>query len=310
MTPREDFYQRTIASSVALVGIGLHGGRHSALRIRPAGSNFGIQFSVRGRRIPADWRHVVDTALCTTLGNGSTARVSTVEHLLAGLYASGVDNALIEVSEREIPIMDGSAAPFMKAIANAGIVTLAAPRRILVVHRPVGVWRGEAYAFAAPALETKFTLEIEFGSAAIGSQIFSFSPDSPDFGSLVAPARTFGFAEDLHRLHQRGLALGGSLRNAILIDRGEVANEEGLRFSDEFVRHKLLDFVGDVALAGHRVRGHFFGSRSGHDLNNALLHALLNDPKAWSLQSLVHGPAEQIEATEEIPESPLRRARG
>ena len=277
-------FQRTVADSVALVGVGLHNGRPCAVHIHPAPADSGIRFRHGDRLIPADWRHVIDTRLCTTLGGTGGSSVSTVEHLLAALYASGIDNAVIDITGGEVPILDGSGAPFIRALSAAGTTALPAFRRTLAVRRKVVVSDGESYAYAAPASSARFTLEIDFNHPAIGRQRATAIPHGERFETDTAPARTFGFANDLERVHREGLALGGSLRNAVLLGDEEVVNPEGLRSADEFVQHKLLDFIGDMSLAGYRLKGHFYAYKSGHRLNNLLLEALMRDRDAWTIE--------------------------
>jgi UDP-3-O-[3-hydroxymyristoyl] N-acetylglucosamine deacetylase len=280
--------QRTLGESVAFVGVGLHSGQRSALRVSPAPASHGIRLihkhaGADASSLPATLSHVVDTRLSTTLGRPDAARFVTVEHLLAALHGCGVDNALVEVSGSEIPIMDGSARPFVQSFAAAKLVAQPAARWVLVVTRPLGVREGERFVAVTPAAARRFTVEIDFANAAIGRQRFSACLDGRGFSDVVAPARTFGFEEDLERLYGQGLARGGSPRNAIVIGGDRVINPEGLRFKDEFVRHKLLDLIGDVALAGVPVMGHFYGYRPGHDLNTRLLRRLVSKPDAWTL---------------------------
>lgn len=280
--------QRTLGESVAFVGVGLHSGRPSALRVSPAPAGHGIQLVRQNARsnavsLRATWRHVINTRLSTTLGRADAARFITVEHLLAALHGCGIDNALVEVSGSEIPIMDGSARPFVEGFTAAKLVVQPASRWVLVVKRPLGIRDGERFVVVTPASVRRFTVEIDFSSAAIRRQRFSFCLDCPGFGNVVAPARTFGFEEDLKRLHGEGLARGGSQRNAIVIGGDRVTNPEGLRFKDEFVRHKLLDLIGDVALSGVPVLGHFYGYRPGHDLNTAFLRSMMAQSDAWAL---------------------------
>lgn len=291
MSILESTHQHTVGATVLLVGIGLHTGRHTAVRIRPAPADHGIRFYSDAREMSASegvrarWDNVVDTTLCTTLGDGDGRRFSTVEHLLAAMHGCGIDNARVEVTGGEVPIMDGSAAAFIGAINSVGAVTQAAARRVLVVRRPVAVSDGSSVALVSPAPSTRFTVEIDFDDEVIGHQSFSFDLEHDDLETAVGRARTFGFVEDLERLHAAGLALAGSPRNAVVIASGKVVNRTGLRFADEFARHKVLDLVGDTVLAGVRVRGHFYGFRTGHRLNCALLRSLMLDTSAWSIHS-------------------------
>ena len=284
--------QRTLKSRIPCVGTGLHSGRRVCLTLLPAPANHGIVFrrTDLGRDIPALYDHVVDTKLCTVIGQGA-ARVSTVEHLMAALASAGVDNVLIEVDGPEVPIMDGSAAPFCFLLECAGVVSLNTPRKVIEILRPVRVTDGAAFAefrpfaptvarSAIPTLDLEVT--IDFQEAAIGRQSRSLRLTSENFREAVAPARTFAMARDIDALREAGLAKGGSLDNAIVVDGAKVLNPGGLRMKDEFVAHKLLDAVGDLALAGASLHGRFIANRPGHTLNNKLLRALFADAKAWA----------------------------
>lgn len=282
--------QRTLKSAIDCVGIGVHSGKRVALTLRPAPAGHGIVFRRTDlrRQIAARFDNVVDSRLCTVLGEGSL-RVGTVEHLLAALAGAGIDNALIELDGPEVPILDGSAAPFLFLLDCAGSVALDAPRRVIEIRRTVRVTDGQAWAelrplapatrSADPVLE--MDLSIDFAASAIGRQscFMSLTPDN--FRHQLASARTFALAQDVERLKAAGLALGGSLDNAIVVDDGDVLNPGGLRMTNEFASHKLLDAVGDLALAGGALHGRFVAHRSGHALNNRLLRALFADASAW-----------------------------
>lgn len=297
-TPR--LTQRTLGSSIDCTGIGLHSGRRIRLGLAPAPAGSGIVFrrTDTGIGIPARHDHVRDTTLCTVIGLGDdpASRVGTVEHLMAALAAAGIDNAIISVDGPEVPAMDGSAAPFSFLIACAGHRDQDAPLSLIEVLRPVRVKDGDATAALLPAQPRgsstlTLSMEIRFAAAAIGHQELTIGLTDTLFATEIAPARTFGFAEDLQRLRAAGLARGGSLANAIAVSGKRVLNPEGLRFADEFVRHKLLDAIGDLALAGMPIRGRFVGSRSGHRTNNALLRALLADASAYRIVSAASRPA-------------------
>jgi UDP-3-O-[3-hydroxymyristoyl] N-acetylglucosamine deacetylase len=276
--------QNTLKAPIGCVGIGVHTGARVQLRLVPAPAGHGIVF----RRtdlcldIPARFDCVVDTRLCTVLAHETNpaARVGTVEHLMAALSGCGIDNVLVEVDGPELPILDGSAAPYAFLVDCAGIAEQDAPRRTLEVRRTVRVADGAAWAELRPLSTRGFELamSIDFSAAAIGSQALSvrLTPDS--FRREIASARTFAIAADIERLRESGLARGGSLDNAVVVDGAKVLNPAGLRRPDEFVRHKLLDAVGDLALAGAAIQGRFVGSRSGHTLNNKLLRALFAEP--------------------------------
>jgi UDP-3-O-[3-hydroxymyristoyl] N-acetylglucosamine deacetylase len=279
--------QRTLKSNVRYIGIGLHTGHRVSMRVRPARLNTGIQFlrkdaPVAERVIPARWDNVTDTRQCTVISNEYGVSVRSVEHLLAALYGCGIDNALVEVDGPEVPAMDGSSAPFVALIDRAGAVTQSAPRRAIQLHKPITVCEGDKFALLMPDITPRLTVEIEFANRAVGFQRYSAELNDGTFKRELAGARTFGFAEQVGQLREMGLALGGSLQNAIVIEDERVINREGLRFQDEFVRHKILDCIGDLALAGAPIIGHFFAHKPGHRLNNALVHQLHADVDAWS----------------------------
>jgi UDP-3-O-[3-hydroxymyristoyl] N-acetylglucosamine deacetylase len=278
--------QQTLKASIGCVGVGLHGGRRVSLTFHPAPADHGIVFrrSDLGLDIPARFDRVVDTRLATVLGYDG-GRIGTVEHVMAALSGCGVDNAVVELDGPEPPILDGSAMPFVFLLDCAGIVGQDAPRSAIEVTRIVRVSDGEAYAEFRPPSPGKpgldMTLSIEFAAAAIGRQALSLRLTPANFRQGLARARTFTLAEDIERLREAGLAQGGSLENAVVVDRDRVLNPAGLRMPDEFARHKLLDAVGDLALAGAPLVGRFIAHRSGHGLNNRLLHALFADAAAW-----------------------------
>jgi UDP-3-O-[3-hydroxymyristoyl] N-acetylglucosamine deacetylase len=289
-TPMPFGRRRTLAQPIGCRGVGLHSGADIALTLHPDAAGAGISFFRRDLDvvIPARHDHVVDTRLCTALGlpGHSDARVGTVEHVMAALAAVGIDDARIEVDGPEIPILDGSAEPFLFLIACAGTREQAGLRRSIEVLKPVRVTAEDgAYAELLPSGETAFDaeLEIAFPGTAIGTQRLALRVTDESFRAELARARTFTLAEDVRRLRAAGLAQGGSLANAVVVDGPLVLNPGGLRQPSEFVRHKLLDVVGDLALAGHPIAGRFRGARSGHALNSKLLHALLADPHAWRL---------------------------
>ncbi|HZH28125.1 MAG TPA: UDP-3-O-acyl-N-acetylglucosamine deacetylase [Azospirillaceae bacterium] len=283
--------QQTLKSAIPCTGVGLHSGAKVSMTLRPAAADTGIVFRrtdvpAEAAEIPALWNRVVDTKLCTVLGNEHGVTVGTVEHLMAALRGCGIDNCVIELDGPEIPIMDGSAGPFVFLIESAGIVELAAPRRAIRVLKPVSVEDGEKSAAYHPAPVAGFNFEIDFASAAVSRQRGSFRLVSGSFKRELAQARTFGFLHEVEALRKMGLARGGSMENAIVISGDRVLNEGGLRFRDEFVRHKILDSVGDLYLAGHPIIGQFTGIRSGHALNNRLLHALFADSAAYRIETL------------------------
>lgn len=278
--------QCTISEVIHYVGIGLHSGRSVSMQLHPAAPNTGICFvrkdvPARGAVIRASWNNVVDTRLCTVLGNEHGVTVSTVEHLLAAIRSCGIDNLMIELSGGEVPILDGSCAPIVEILKSSGIVSQRLPRYGIVIESPVEITQGEHHAILLPSDTPRITVEIDFASLAIGTQKMTLDLVDNQFMSEIAPARTFGFAEEVEQLRAQGLALGGSMRNAVLVDEDKVVNEEGLRFADEFVRHKILDCVGDMALAEAPVFGHLHTSKPGHRLNNALLREMYKQRHAW-----------------------------
>jgi UDP-3-O-[3-hydroxymyristoyl] N-acetylglucosamine deacetylase len=281
--------RRTLKTRIPFAGIGLHSGRPIRAALGPAPSGSGIVFHRTDLNItiPALYDHVIDTRLCTMLGLDG-ARIGTVEHIMAALAAAGVDDALIELDGPEVPILDGSAEPFQFLIDCAGLAGNPGIARAIRVLRPVRVTESDqphaAWAELLPGDPTGLEAElaIDFAAAAIGRQSCRMRISTEGFRAELARARTFAMAEDVTRLRAARLALGGGLHNAVVVDGAQVLNPGGLRFADEFVRHKLLDVVGDLALAGGRILGRFRGHRTGHALNNRLLHALLADRANWA----------------------------
>lgn len=279
--------QRTLASAICCVGVGLHSGRRVAVTLCPAPADTGILFHRvdLGISVPARFDRVRDTRLCTVLVSQDQpeARIGTVEHLMAALSACGVDNAIVELDGPEVPVLDGSAAPWLFLLDCAGVVSLAAPARVVQVLRTVRVQDGGAFAElrpgATPGLD--LALSIAFDAPAIGRQALSLTMGGDAFRAELASARTFIQAHEIAGLRAAGLARGGSLDNAVVVDGAQVLNPAGLRCPDEFVRHKMLDAVGDLALAGAALQGRFVGHRSGHALNNQVLRALFADAANW-----------------------------
>ena len=277
--------QTTLATPIACEGIGLHGGASARMVLHPAEAGHGIVFvrtDLGGATVPARYDAVVDTRLCTMLGRGK-ARIGTVEHVLAALAGAGIDNARIELNGPEVPILDGSAEPFLFLIDCAGVRRLAAPRRAVRVLRKVRVARGEAFAELLPVASVGLTLEfeIDFPAAAIGRQSLALELTPASFRAELARARTFTLAEEVAQLRAAGLARGGDLSNALVVQEGAVLNPGGLRMEREFVRHKLLDAVGDLSLAGGPLQAVYRSSRGGHALNNELLRALFAERGNW-----------------------------
>ncbi|HEU4382830.1 MAG TPA: UDP-3-O-acyl-N-acetylglucosamine deacetylase [Anaeromyxobacteraceae bacterium] len=270
--------QRTVARRVSATGVGLHSGQAATLTLAPAAADAGITF-VRmdlSAEIPARAEHVVDTTLSTNLGLG-TARVHTVEHVLAALSGLGIDNCRVEVDGPEIPILDGSAAPFVALIHEAGVAVQRVGKRVIVVERPVEIRDGDKLARLEPADALSIDFTVDFGHPLITNQSFRLVLSGRAFEREVARARTFCLLRDVERMQSMGLARGGSLDNAVVVDDFSILNPEGLRFPDEFARHKVLDAVGDLSLAGLPVIGAFRAVKSGHAMNQALVRRLLAD---------------------------------
>ncbi|TAK15212.1 MAG: UDP-3-O-acyl-N-acetylglucosamine deacetylase [Acidobacteria bacterium] len=276
-------HQRTIRRSIHCTGIGLHSGLKVSLALKPAAADTGIRF-VRtdlGIEIPATLKHLgTKHALQTTLVNGA-ASVDTVEHLLSALRGLGIDNVVVELNQPEVPIMDGSAAPWVYLIQEAGVKELAAARKVLRVTRAVTVEKGDKSISIFPADNFKVSYAIQFDHPMLRSQKKTLDITETSFINEIAPARTFGFLKEVEMLRQRGLALGGSLDNAVVLGETGVLNP--LRFDDEFVRHKMLDVVGDLALVGHQILGHVTVQRGGHALHTELAAELLKNTESWTL---------------------------
>jgi len=276
--------QRTVAGQVEIEGVGLHSGARAAIRILPAAAASGIVFIRRdrgGAEIPARYRYLQDSSFATTLATG-TASVATVEHLLAALHGLGIDNARIEMDGPEVPILDGSAAPFVRGIQAVGLQRLGAPRRYLNLLRPVSVKDGDKELLALPSNELEATYAIDFPHPAIGRQTVSACIHEESFIHSIAAARTFCMLKDVEAMQRAGLALGGSLSNAVVVGENGILNDS-LRFPDEFVRHKVLDLVGDLALLGAPLRAHVIGFKGGHRLHASLIGRILADASSWTL---------------------------
>ncbi len=292
--------QRTIRQAVSFVGLGLHSGKKTRMTLRPCDDASGIFFrrkdvAFEHSLIAARWHRVTSTTLSTGLSNSHDVSISTVEHLLAALRLCSIDNLEIEVDGPEIPIMDGSAKPFVETLQSIGTREIDAPRKVLLVHKPIEVRNGERYALFMPDNQPRVTVSIDFSEPAIGAQTLSVNTDDPELRHTIAPARTFGFMHEVEQLRERGLALGGSLNNAILVNGENIVNPDGLRFSDEFVRHKVLDAIGDLSLIGTPVMGHYHAFKSGHLMNKLLIYKLLTDKSAWSLLDM-----DQLQQLQEI----------
>jgi UDP-3-O-[3-hydroxymyristoyl] N-acetylglucosamine deacetylase len=287
--------QRTLKNVIRATGVGLHSGEKVYLTLRPAAVDTGIVF----RRvdldpvveIPADAQLVGETTLCTGLVR-SGAKVQTVEHLMSALAGLGIDNLHVDLSAPEVPIMDGSSGPFVFLLQSAGIVEQAAPKRFIRITRPVEVRDGDKLARFSPydGFRLDFTVEFDHPAIPASQSRAQVEFSTANYIQEVSRARTFGFMRDLEYMRERNLGLGGSMDNAIVLDEFRVLNDDGLRYADEFVRHKILDAVGDLYLAGRPIIGAFEGYKSGHALNNTLVRALLAEPSAWEEVSFP-GPA-------------------
>lgn len=285
------YFQRTLKSDLSCQSVGLHSGRKVNMRIRPASSEEGI-ILVRTdtpyrQMIRVCLENVTDTTLATTIGS-SGAAISTVEHILSALSGMGVDNAIIEVDAPEIPIMDGSALPFVNMLKLVGIRTQEKLKKYLVVKKPVSVSEGESFAMLAPSSSFEITYKIEFDHPLIKEQSYHLKLSDETYEKEICSSRTFGFLKDVEYLQAKGLALGGSLKNAVILDEKRIINKEGLRSHNEFVKHKILDAIGDLSLIGMPIVGHFIAYKSGHKLNSMLVKALLEQQENWTTASFLN----------------------
>ncbi len=279
--------QATVERAVHCRGIGLHSGVDIAMSLLPAPPGHGIRVRrtdvpLGTGEVPVDLAHVVNDRLSTVVGNRHGVTVATVEHLMAALAGMGIDNSIVKLNGPEIPAMDGSAAPFVELIERAGIEEQDAPRRAIRLRKAVTVDRGETCISMMPADAFSIDFRIEFDSSVIARQEMSIALVNGAFVDDIAPARTFGFVDEVDRLREAGFALGASVDNAIGIDRDRVVNRNGLRFDDEFVRHKILDCVGDLYLAGAPILARIVAVRSGHSANHDLLRAMFADRDSWT----------------------------
>ncbi|MBT5110597.1 MAG: UDP-3-O-acyl-N-acetylglucosamine deacetylase [Rhodospirillaceae bacterium] len=281
------FWQRTLKDSIQCSGVGLHGGEHVQMTLHPAEADTGIVFrrsDVRDtpNEILARFDYVSDTRMCTTLRNAEGVSVMTVEHLMAALSGCGIDNLIVEINGPEIPVMDGSAEPFVFLIECVGVVEQDTPRAVIQILEPVIVRKGDCVATLEPAEGFSIQFGIDFDNAVIGRQEISLNLTEPSFKAEICRARTFGFLHEVESLREAGLAKGGSLDNAVVLNGDTVMNAGGLRYANEFVRHKVLDCIGDLYLAGGPILGNFRGEKTGHALNNELLRTLFANMNAWT----------------------------
>jgi UDP-3-O-[3-hydroxymyristoyl] N-acetylglucosamine deacetylase len=299
--------QRTIRRQISCVGIGLHSGNKVNLTLKPASADFGIRFrrsDLGNHEVPATVQNLGGIQLATGLTNNQVA-VETVEHLLAALVSVGVDNLIIELNSPEVPIMDGSAAPFIYLIHEAGVKKLQTPRKYLKILRPISISRGDKRIALFPSDHFKVTYSISYDHPLLRHQSRTVRITEESFAEEIAPARTFTFLKDVEMLRQNGLALGGSLENAIVLGETGVLNN-ALRFEDEFVRHKILDAVGDLALVGYPVIGHLVAHRAGHALHTEFAAKILEETHAWRL---VESPMDVLPAPMAVPAKGIAAAR-
>jgi len=285
--------QQTVAQSVSCFGVGLHTGTPATLTLHPAPPDSGIVFRLNdGQRqiaLNASVHHLVPTELCTALSLNGTS-VQTVEHILSALVGLEIDNVIVEVDAPEVPVMDGSAGPFVRLIKKAGILRQDRRQPFLKIIRPIEVVDGHRRVVIEPASCTRLTYSIQFNHPRIGKQNYSFNWGAVPFEEEIAEARTFGFLKEVEALWARGLGRGGTLDNTVVLSEEGIVNQSGLRFEDEFVRHKILDLIGDLALLGVPFIGHLIADRSGHALHTKLITQILDQPDAWVLVNTANTP--------------------
>jgi UDP-3-O-[3-hydroxymyristoyl] N-acetylglucosamine deacetylase len=292
-------FQHTLAGPAIFAGLGVHTGEHVRVAIRPAAADAGIVFvrtdiKDRDNRVPVSGDGVIRTELGTVIGNAAGVTVSTIEHLMAAMCALGVDNAVVELDGPEVPIMDGSAEPFVQILDRAGRRRQEAARRFIEITDRIEVIEGDKRATLTPSDRFEVAFEIAFNSAAIGRQRVDVVADEAGFREELSNCRTFGFLKDVEALRAKGLARGGSMENAVVLDGDRVLNPEGLRRPDEFVRHKALDAVGDLYVLGMPIVGRFEGVLAGHGLNNMAVRQLLAQPQAWRIRTYAPEMAEAV----------------
>jgi UDP-3-O-[3-hydroxymyristoyl] N-acetylglucosamine deacetylase len=283
-----DYKQRTLMNEVGCTGIGLHTGEKVKINLRPAPANSGIKFvrtDLKGHpEVDVRFDNVFDTTLATTIGTNG-CKVSTIEHLMSAFFGLGIDNAVVELDGPEVPIMDGSAAPFVYLIKSGDIREQESPKQFIIIKKPFKVDDGNRSVCIYPSKELKITYMIDFQHPLLRNQEYELTFSGRDFIREISTARTFGFMKDVETLKKNGLARGGSLDNAVVIDDFRIINEDGLRFDDEFVRHKILDFIGDISIVGSPIIGHFVVKKSGHFLNQHMLKKLMESKKHWKVMT-------------------------
>lgn len=295
-------YQRTLKHQVHCIGTGLHSGAKVSMTLAPAPEDTGIVFvrrdvSEKNNVIPASYQNVTNTMLGTTLTNEDGVSISTVEHLMAAFWGCRIDNCRVELDAAEIPIMDGSSEPFVFLIECAGATEQNRTRQVIEILKEVRIEEGSAYAAIAPSQSFAVSLEIDFGDKVIAQQKAEFGNGDFSFKTELSRARTFCFEHEVEKMQSMGLARGGSLDNAIVVNQDGILNKDGLRYNNEFVRHKILDCIGDVYLAGGYIKGHVKGFRSGHGINNKLLREVFKDDNAWRVVRL---PEDRIPLAEAV----------
>jgi len=281
-------YQKTINSPISCSGIGIHSGDKVKMKLLPAKENNGIIFKrtdIEEKKsiVKANYINVTETNLGTTITNEYGTKIATIEHLMAAIWGCGIDNLIIEIDNQEIPIMDGSSEPFVFLIECSGISIQKEARKSIFITKKITVEDGDKFVTIEPSSNFSVDLTIEFNHPKIGKQNFNYHSDFASFKNDICRARTFGFKNEIEYLNKIGLARGGSLDNAILLDESNIVNKEGLRYQNEFARHKLLDFIGDIYLANYNITGHFIAYKSGHSLNNKLLRHLFANKDCWHL---------------------------
>lgn len=288
------YHRATVRESVSFIGVGMHTGKLTTVSLKPSIDTKGIYFVRTDAQpgqgvIDASWYNVSNTTLSTSLSNEFGVSVSTVEHLMSALIACGIDNVRIEVDGPEIPIMDGSAEVFVETIRSGGKSYLKAQKQGIWIEKPVVVGDGDKFAMLMPHSVPRVSMCIDFPETVIGAQCYSVTLEDEQYFEDIAYARTFGFADQVDALKEQGLAQGGSLINAIVVDGQKILNPEGLRVENEFVRHKILDAVGDMSLAGAPIIGHYYAYKAGHSLNQKLLKKLFSETSCWTKTSLEEG---------------------
>lgn len=311
-----EIFQTTLRNRIGCAGIGLHTGQQVRFTVYPAEAGSGITFrrmDLRGTDgfddanicVQARYDNISSTQLGSTISNAAGASVATIEHLMSAFSGCGIDNARVDLDGPELPVLDGSALPFVVLLECAGIARLSERRQYIRILETIGVEEDGKRASLSPYDGSALGFEIDFPGTVIGRQSCVFDSAAGNFKTEIAPSRTFGFLHEVDHLKSLGLARGGSLQNAIVLDGNEILNDGGLRYPDEFVRHKILDAIGDLYLAGAPIMGRFEGVRAGHGLNNKLLQALFNNPQAWEYSE---GPMGAPRQSPEIAQPKIRRA--